>query len=426
MRQIILSALLAACVAASYAQPDSSRPADARRPMPDPAVIEASDGTFYVFATGQGLPVYHSANLVDWVQVGRVFKTPVPEWAARAVPGTRGIWAPDIVKLGDRYCLYYSVSTFGSQRSVIGMAVNKTLDHTSPDYQWVDEGLVIESFPDRCNFNAIDPAVFQCQDGRTFMVWGSYWTGLKMTQINPQTGKPLDNPPQILDVAARPDNPAHAIEGAYVIYRSGFYYLFVSFDSCCDGAESTYKVMIGRSQQPQGPYEDFKGRPMLQGGGTLLLAGHDNWRGPGHNSVLTTEQGCWLVHHTYDTFHLDSQRIIQVRPLYWAQDGWPVAGEPLGPGNPMKAPKTDIKAAQIIGSWRLSADYGDEKIIDFLPSGRVAHRKEAKWSFDGSQLTVFLPGIAADSVTCFVEPSGSSFIGRDSQGVILRAKRLNP
>ena len=396
--------------------------------MPDPAIIADGDDSFYIFATGKGLPIYHSTDLVNWEKVGTVFDTAVPEWSKKAVPATEGIWAPDIVKLNDMYYVYYSVSSFGSQRSVIGVARNTTLDHTSPDYKWVDQGLVMESFPRKCDFNAIDPAAFQQEDGRAFMVWGSFWGGVKSVELNPETGKTLDKEPKISSVAARPDNRIHAIEGAYMVKHDDYYYLFVSWDICCDSAESTYKVMVGRSKNPLGPYVDFKGKPMTQGGGTLVLANNDNWRGPGHNSVLTTDKGSWMVHHTYDTFQLESQRILQIRPIYWGSDGWPVVGEPLSKYNPMTTATPDVVEDDLLGSWRLSMDYGNENIIDLLKGGKIANNKNAWWKVSGNRLELFWPGKpptdGSDPDKCFVEMSLDSFVGRDQAGAVIRGKKL--
>ncbi|MBN1444469.1 MAG: family 43 glycosylhydrolase, partial [Planctomycetes bacterium] len=100
----------------------------------DPTIIVApgDDKGYYVFATGRGLPFYHSTDLVNWRRAGRVFERAVPEWAAEKVPGTGGIWAPHIERIGEHYHLYYSCSTFGKQRSVIGLAVNRALDPQDP------------------------------------------------------------------------------------------------------------------------------------------------------------------------------------------------------------------------------------------------------------------------------------------------------
>lgn len=398
--------------------------------MPDPAIIAHGDNSFYIFATGKGLPIYHSTDLVQWTAVGTVFDTPVPSWSKKAVPETEGIWAPDIVKLNDKYFVYYSVSSFGSQRSVIGVAMNTTLDHTSNDYQWIDQGLVIESNPGQCDFNAIDPAAFQQDDGRAFLVWGSFWGGIKSIELNPETGKALDeSDPLVSAVAARPNHRTHAIEGAYMVKHGDYYYLFVSWDNCCDGAESTYKVMVGRSQQPLGPYVDFTSKPMVEGGGTLVLANNDNWRGPGHNSVLTTDKGSWIVHHTYDTFHLENQRILQIRPIYWTEAGWPVVGEPLTADNPMTTKHPRVTPEDMVGSWRLSFNYSPEQIIDLLPGGRIANEKDAWWKVLGNQLQLFWPGKpptdGSDPDHCFIEMSKTSFIGRDQSGAVIRGKMLN-
>lgn len=392
--------------------------------MPDPAIVEGAEGgVYYIFATGKGLPIYRSEDLVEWELVDRVFDTPVPKWAKETIPGTDGIWAPDVVKLNDTFYVYYCCSTFGGQHSVIGVASNKTLDPDSPDYKWVDHGLVVESFPNKTTFNAIDPAVFQDADGSAVFVWGSYWGGIHFTQLDPETGKFLNDPADISIIAARPN---HAIEGAYIVKKDGFYYMFVSFDSCCDGAESTYRVMVGRSDNIAGPYVDQAGKPMTEGGATLVLSNNDNWRGPGHNSVLTTDQGSWLVHHTYDTFNLDRQRILQIRPIYWTEGGWPVAGEPLTPENPKTTEKANVRRGDIVGTWRLSLNYmyGPETLIDLLPNGRIANHREARWQITDNRIAIRMPGESPWGGEYLIEPQGGSFIGRNPKGDIVRGIQL--
>ncbi|MCY2994900.1 MAG: arabinan endo-1,5-alpha-L-arabinosidase [Planctomycetota bacterium] len=296
----------------------------------DPTIVAIQGGQagYYVVATGRGIPMLYSANLKDWKRIGRVFPEDVPKWAQEEVPKANAIWAPDLSFHDGRYYLYYSVSSFGSQRSVIGLAVNKTLDRKSRDYEWIDRGKVIESAPGKCDFNAIDPALFVDHDGRWYLFFGSFWSGIKIVPLDSQTGKPREAA-EILPVAARPQHPTHAVEASYVIFRDGYYYLFVSWDRCCDGADSDYKVMVGRSRGVTGPYVDADGRAMLEGGGTLVLAGNERWRGPGHNSVLTTDAGQWMVHHTYDMQNLRAQRVLQIRPMSWTRDGWPSVGEPI-------------------------------------------------------------------------------------------------
>jgi arabinan endo-1,5-alpha-L-arabinosidase len=299
---------------------------------PDPVIIASKEPVgYYVFSTGRGIPIWFSRDLREWKPLGRVFESGMPAWASEAIPRSRWIWAPDISYFGGKYHLYYAVSTFGSQRSVIGLAVNETLDAQQPNYRWEDRGLVIESTPGACDFNAIDPALFVDRDDVPYLVWGSYWTGLKGTRIDPATGKPAQNPPEIVPLAARaPGTDPPAIEAPFLVFRDGYYYLFVSWDFCCAGLESTYKILVGRSRSVLGPYVDDQGRALVDGYAKLVLAGSDRWRGPGHNSLLQTDQGDWLVYSCYDAQRQRRRgdRVLNIRPITWVE-GWPVAGEPL-------------------------------------------------------------------------------------------------
>ncbi len=393
--------------------------------MPDPAVIQANDGSYFIFATGKGLPYYRSTDLVHWKRLGRVFDTPVPAWAKEQIPETRGIWAPDIVKLNGKFYVYYAVSSFGSQQSVVGVASNVTLDPSSPDYKWVDEGKVLESFATKdYDYNAIDAAAVQTSDGKAYIVWGSFWNGIKFSELNPETGK-LIKGAKVKTIATRQPVGNDAIEGAYLVQKYDYYYLFVSFDTCCSGAESTYKVMVGRSKNIDGPYVDFNGVDMAQGGATMVLANNDNWRGPGHNSVLTTDQGQWMVHHTYDTNNLSAQRIQQVRPIYWTEDLWPVVGEPLSESNKLCTEKAVVKPRDMEGSWRISQNYGAEQVYDLLPGGKVANNRDVSWKVKGNELTIIWKVNGKDYVDkCIVEPLKNSFIGRNQEGIVIRGKKI--
>ncbi len=260
--------LLALCIT----QTDAGAQTTTEPPAPDPAVIAAPDGKpgYYVFGTGGG--IWFSTDLINWTYEGQVFEQ-LPQWAQKAVPGATIYWAPDISLHNGLYYLYYAVSTFGSQQSVIGLATNATIDPSDPNYQWQDRGLVIKSLPGRENFNAIDPALFVDGKGRWRLFFGSFWSGIKARGINPRTGK-LAAGGAIESVAARaasvyPDS----IEGSYVIQHGDFYYLFVSWGSCCSGASSTYEIAVGRSKSASGPYVDKAGLRMRKGGGTIVVAG---------------------------------------------------------------------------------------------------------------------------------------------------------
>ncbi|OXU15675.1 arabinan endo-1,5-alpha-L-arabinosidase [Sedimentisphaera salicampi] len=398
--------------------------------LADPAIIQAEDGWFYAFGTGRGLPIYRTKDLVDWQRSDTAFDTPVPEWAKKPMGSPNAVWAPDIVKMDGDYYLYYSVSQFGSQRSAIGVARNKALNPDSPDYEWKDLGMVVESFPGKSSFNAIDPCVFQLDSGKAYMFWGSFWSGLKSVEINPETGKPAKENPDIQPIAARPNSHPPAIEAPFYYEKDNIHYLFVSYNSCCDGAESEYKLMVGRAGKPLGPYHGLDGEKMLDGAGALLLSNNDNWRGPGHNSVIEAKGKTWLVHHTYDTFNLHRRRIIQVRPLYWTSSGWPVAGEPLSKTNPMTADKANPSSRDLFGSWRLSINYEEKGIYDFVRDGKIASHPKAWWKHSGNRIKVNLPGELAqngsepEAETLFIEPSESCMVGRNQNGDILRFKKV--
>ncbi|MFE0739163.1 family 43 glycosylhydrolase, partial [Streptomyces sp. NPDC058855] len=177
-----------------------------------------------------------------------------------------------------RYWLYYAVSSWGTNHSAIGVATSLTgLPGT-----WTDHGKVFSS-ETTDSWNAIDPAIIRA-DGRLWMSFGSYWTGIRMIELNPFTGKALPNP-TVHHLATRPDVP-YAVEGPEIVKHGRYYYLFASYDACCAGANSTYKIKVGRSTSVTGPYADSTGKPMLEGGGDLLLEGHGRYIGTGGQSVF--------------------------------------------------------------------------------------------------------------------------------------------
>lgn len=327
---------------AAHAQP----PKQAVIPFdsPDPTAIMAPDGKgLYVFTTGRGISILYSTNFLDWERIDRVFTNDLfpaymPDWAKKAIPGAGGLWAPDVVFHNDQYYVYYSISVVGSQRSAIGLATNKTLDKTSPNYKWKDEGMVLESHPDHTDYNAIDSALFMDDDGKAYLFWGSYWTGLKAVEIDPKTGKPFSYAPGELKipvgyvaVAARPDS---SIEASYVIRRGKYYYLFVSWGTTLEGTQSTYHIAVGRSAKPLGTFVGKDGSPMDQGGGTAIMRGTEAWKGTGHNGFFRTtkegkNKGDWLIFHAYDVQDGSRGRLTQIRPLYWDESDWPALGEIL-------------------------------------------------------------------------------------------------
>lgn len=277
---------------------------------------------YYLFSTGPGITLYISTDKVIWKRVGRVFPEPVA-WAQAMIPGARSCWAPDISHFGGRWHLYYSISTFGSNRSAIGLATNDTLDSRRPDYRWRDEGLVIESHHTD-NWNAIDPNVVLTEDGTSYLTFGSFWGGLKLIRLDATMGKPIDKA-ELISIAARPHTPetsGGAIEAPFIFRHEAYYYLFVSFDLCCRGADSTYNIRVGRSKAVDGPYRDRDERDMREGGGTLVIAGSGRWRGPGHCAAYHMDNADWLIYHAYDTEDKGRAK-LRIAPITWTPQGWP-------------------------------------------------------------------------------------------------------
>ena len=296
----------------------------------DPVVIKEAD-TYYVLCTGGGrggqgvIPIRTSKDLQHWTSSGFVFEK-LPEWAATEIPRGRGAWAPDISWYGGKFHLYYAVSSFGSRNSAIGLATNETLDPRSAKYQWVDQGMVLRSHEETDDWNAIDPNLVIEDERNVWLNWGSFWGGIKMRRVDPETGKLSTTDTTMYSLASRPRTPpiGGSIEAPFIVRHGDFWYLFVSFDRCCRGAQSTYNVVVGRSAKVTGPYVDKSGKPMTEGGGSLVMeASTPNWRGPGHEAILQEPGRDLLFFHAY---HGTTGRPhLQISTMIW-EDGWPRTG----------------------------------------------------------------------------------------------------
>ncbi|HWD39159.1 MAG TPA: arabinan endo-1,5-alpha-L-arabinosidase [Fimbriimonas sp.] len=290
-------------------------------PVHDPSM--AKEGrTYYAFCTGPGIPVRSSADRITWSEPHRSFEAPFP-WTATTIPGSRDhYWAPDISYFNHKWHLYYAVSTFGRNRSAIGLATNATLDPTRKEYKWVDEGPIFQSYP-KDDYNAIDPNVAFDEHGKPWLSFGSFWSGLKILPLDPATGKPLnENAPK--GIASRPHTPEQpgAIEAPFIIRKGRRYYLFASFDFCCRGVRSTYNIRVGRSEKIDGPYMDRDGKDMMEGGGTHVLDGKQRWKGPGGQSVIKDGRNYVLVYHSYDA-QANGVPTLRIETMTWDKDGWP-------------------------------------------------------------------------------------------------------
>lgn len=299
-------------------------------PAHDPVMMQ-QDATYYMFCTGPGIAVWSSADRKHWKPEKPVFDK-APAWATQAVPGFRDnhIWAPDISLHNGVYYLFYSVSAFGKNTSCIGLATNKTLNPNAANYKWEDQGRVLQSVPGRDLWNAIDPNLVRDEAGTPWLTFGSFWEGIKLVKLRPDLRAPAQ-PEQWRTLARRPRDPRlndslpgnGAIEAPFIFRKGEYYYLFTSFDFCCRGPQSTYKIMVGRAKAVTGPYLDRVGVALDQGGGTQVLAGDKNWFGLGHNAVCTFDQVDYLVFHGYDAADKGHSK-LRIEPLGWDAAGWPV------------------------------------------------------------------------------------------------------
>jgi len=287
----------------------------------DPSTIVKCKDDYWVFYTGRGVPSYHSKDLVKWERGPSVFKTP-PDWIAKIVPENRRMsyWAPDIIKIGGRYLLYYSASTIGKMTSAIGLATNPTLDPDDPAYHWTDQGFVVRT-QEGDGYNAIDPSVFSDRDGALWLSFGSYWSGIKLVQLDPRTGKRIAPDSKLSSLAYN-----ESIEASCLCRHDDFYYLFVNWGSCCAGPESTYNIRIGRSKLVTGPYLDKAGVDMLKGGGSLFLATTNGpLIGPGHAGILNALGKDWFTSDFEGDLLMDGKATLAIMPLHWDANGWPQA-----------------------------------------------------------------------------------------------------
>ena len=295
----------------------------------DPAV-GADNGAWFLYSTGPGITFYSSKDRVQWAPCGRVFAGE-PAWARSITPRFNGhVWAPDVIRHGGKYYLTYSVSGFGRNDSAIGVAVNTTLDPSSPDYRWDDKGILLRSVAGRDDWNAIDSNIAFDDRGTPWMTFGSFWSGIKLVKLNADlTG--LAEPQEWHSLARRDTAPSAdvaspgdgAVEGPFLFQKNGYYYLFVSTGLCCIGKASTYRVGVGRSRAITGPYLDKAGLDMAKGGGTALLAENGKWAGWGGQGVYAVGGKDYLVMHAYEAADNDFHR-LKILEITWDAQGWPI------------------------------------------------------------------------------------------------------
>ena len=276
----------------------------------DPSSIVECDGKYYTFGTGGGGLI--SAD--GWT------------WESGAVrPG--GGAAPDAIKIGDRYLIAYSATGGGLGGGHAGRVLtmwNKTLDPNSPDFAYTEAIEVAHSEMDE-DCDAIDAGLLMGPDGRLWLTYGTYFGHIRQIELDPETGA--------RKAGSEPINIAIDCEASTMMYRNGWYYLLGTHGTCCDGPNSTYNIVVGRSKNPTGPFLDNMGRDMMKGGGKMLIAAGNRKTGAGHfGRYLGTEEGVDLFSFPWAAdFDRSGRSVRAVLPLLGGNGG-PVAGAPVKSG----------------------------------------------------------------------------------------------
>ena len=275
--------------------------------LPDPSIIKGEDGYFYLYATEdiRNLPIHRSKDLVIWEFVGIAFTDATrPDFEPEG-----GIWAPDINKIGDKYVLYYSMSVWGGEWTCgIGCAVADR-----PEGPFKDCGMMFRSNGIKVQ-NSIDPFYIE-DNGHKYLFLGSF-RGIYAIELS-EDGLSLKSGSSPVQIAGT------AYEGTYIHKRGGYYYMFASIGSCCEGLKSTYTTVVGRSTSLFGPYLDKKGQSMMDNHHEILIHKNDSFVGTGHNSEIVSDNAGtdWLFYHAVSVANPDG-RVLMLDKIDWI-DGWP-------------------------------------------------------------------------------------------------------
>ena len=276
----------------------------------DPSTIVKCDGKYYTFGTGSGGLMSEDGY----------------HWTDGAVRTGGGV-APDAIKIGDRYLVAYSSGYPGTEGKVKGVVTTmwtKTLDPSSPDFGYSEPELVAWAGADDDCW-CIDPAfLLDPTTGRLWLSSGTYFGAIRIVELDPATGLRAEG--------SEPVDVAIDCEATAMMYHNGWYYLLGTHGTCCDGVNSTYNIVVGRSRKVTGPYLDNMGRDMLQGGGKMVLSAGNRTTGPGHFGYYVEEEGVEKMSCHYEAdYELSGKSTLGVRSLIWKND-WPVAADPFKEG----------------------------------------------------------------------------------------------
>ena len=302
------------------------------QPMVHDPVMAYEDSTYYIYSTGMGIQQMMSKDRKTWTIIGRPVMSVIPQWTQDSVAGFQyHVWAPDIIRWHGQWWMAYSCSTFGKNGSAIGLLSTRSLASGI----WDDRGSIVTSREKRNNWNAIDPCFVLDDDDMPWLVWGSFWDGIQLARLDTTMHLAKREKPRTIARRYDPNykNPApnptskfagtNAIEAPFIFKHEGWYYLFVSWDYCCRGAKSNYRVAVGRSKSVSGPYLDADGKDMLLGGGTVVLEGDKRqFEAAGHCAVYHLDDQDIFICHGYSTNHKGAPVLIQ-RLIRWTLEGWP-------------------------------------------------------------------------------------------------------
>ena len=325
----------------------------------DPSTLVECDGKYYTFGTGGGGLITEDG----WTWKGGAER-----------PG--GGAAPDALKIGDRYLVVYGGTgggLGGGHCGIIYTMWNKTLDPKSPDFKFSEPIEVVRS-ADLEDCDAIDPGLLlDPTTGRLWMSYGTYFGFIRMIELDPKTGRRVEGNKE-KDVAID-------CEATDLIYRNGWYYLLGTHGTCCDGVNSTYNIVAGRSRQVTGPYLDNVGRDMIKGGGKMVVPASRRAVGAGHFGRTIIDEGVEVTSFHYEAdFERSGRSVLAIRPLLWKND-WPVAGEQFEGGT------------MSIESERRG--YALELAVDFV---RIEQERRMWWKIDPAEPTKPLPSQTLDEV----------------------------
>lgn len=310
MRKLLFVSLLAATSLAACAK--ETEHTTYKNPvidysLPDPTIIKANDGYFYVYATEniRNLPIHRSKNLVDWEEVGTAFTDQTrPTFEPKGA-----LWAPDINHIGGQYVLYYSMSVWGGEWTCgIGVATAE-----KPEGPFTDRGMMFRSNSIGVQ-NSIDPFYIE-DDGKKYLFWGSF-RGIYGIELS-------NDGLSIKEGAEKKQVAGTAYEGTYIHKQGGYYYMFASIGSCCEGLKSTYTTVVGRSKNLFGPYVDKKGQPMMENHHEILIRANEAFVGTGHNSEIVTDKAGneWMLYHAVSKAN-PTGRVLMMDQVKWVND-WP-------------------------------------------------------------------------------------------------------